>query len=480
MTGHATRFGRRVALAVAVVAALGLGTAVGSPLSVLVGVGGALLVARSAAALASDATAIRTAGSLGLAAGGLALLWPLGYGLFVGGLVVTVCVSLAVLAVGVDAVPGDVTALARHLFRATVHSGLVLFLVATGGLLVAAGLVPATSSAVAAIPPLSAWPSLALLVALQLQALVVVLALDLATEILESWGGDTAGRVEGVLADLTQLGVSLTDVSRWYWGALSVQLLLLSLVPRQFDAALAALPILGAIVRIALTSGVLHLPLAAVLCLVLGVLLAEVGRRLLVEWLAPSPPHTLAYAAGGVAVSLLTVAVVTLPGALASLDLAAAPSAVVAVTPLVVLAALVAVLLVSGAMAVLVRFRSVPDGAPGFALGAALLAVGALLAAPTVFPPVAFAGVAAAFVVWDVGATAADLGRTVGPDAPTQRGEFVHAAASVLVGVVAVGLAWAALFAVGPLTAAIPRWRATLSLALALGALAAFGLALSD
>ncbi len=95
-------------------------------------------------------------------------------------------------------------------------------------------------------------------------------------------------------------------------------------------------------------------------------------------------------------------------------------------------------------------------------------------------PPVVFAGVAAAFVVWDVGATAADLGRTVGPDAPTQRGEFVHAAASVLVGAAAVGLTWVALFAVGPLTAAVPRWRATLSLALALSALVAFGLALTD
>jgi len=480
VTGHATRFGRRVALAVAVVAALGLGTAVGSPLSVLVGVGGALLVARSAAALASDATAIRTAGSLGLAVGGLSLLWPLGYGLFAGGLAVTVCVSLAVLAVGVDAVAGDVTALSRHLVRTTVHSGLVLFLVAMGGVLVAAGVVPATGSAVAAIPPLSAWPSLALLVALQLQALAVVLALDLATVVLESWVGDTTDRIDGVLADLAHLGVSLTDVSRWYWGALSVQLLLLSLVPRQFDAALAALPVLGAVVRITLASGVLHLSLAVVLCLVLAVLLGEVGRRLLVGWLAPSPPHTLAYAAGGVAVSLVTVVIVAVPGSLASFGLAAAPPAVVAVAPLVVLAALVAVLLVSGAMAVLVRFRSVPDGAPGFALGAALLAVGALLAAPTVFPPIAFAGVAAAFVVWDVGATAADLGRTVGPDAPTQRGEFVHAAASVLVGALAVGLAWAALFVVGPLTAAIPRWRATLSLALALSALAAFGFALFD
>jgi hypothetical protein len=269
-------------------------------------------------------------------------------------------------------------------------------------------------------------------------------------------------------------------VSRWYWGALSVQLLLLSLVPRQFDAALAALPVLGEVVRVTLASGVLHLLLAAVACLVLAVLAAEVGRRLLVEWLAPSPPHTLAYAAGGVAVSLVTVAVATVPGTLARFGVAVAPPAVVAVAPLVVLAALVAVLLVSGAMAVLVRFRSVPDGAPGFALGAALLAVGALLAAPTVFPPIAFAGVAAAFVVWDVGATAADLGRTVGPDAPTQRGEFVHAAASVLVGALAVGLAWAALFVVGPLTAAIPRWRATLSLALALSAIAAFGFALFD
>ncbi|WP_424016521.1 DUF7519 family protein [Halorientalis pallida] len=480
MTDHATRFGRRVALAVAVVAALGLGAAVGSPLSALVGVGGALLVARSAAALGSDATAIRTAGSLGLAVGGLALLWPLGYGLFEGGLAVTVCVSLAVLAVGVDAVAGDVTALGRHLFRTTVHSGIVLFLVAMVGLLVTAGLVPATGRAVAAVLPLSAWPSLALLVALQLQALAVVLALDLATAILESWVGDTTDRVEGVLADLADLGVSVTDVSRRYWWALAGQLLLLSLVPRQFDAALAALPVLGEAVRVALASGVLHLPLAAVACLVLAVLAAEVGRRLLAEWLAPSPPHTLAYAAGGVAVSLVTVVVAAVPGALARFGVAVAPPAVAAVVPLVVLAALVAVLLVYGAMAVLVRLRSVPDGAPGFALGAALLVGGALLAARTVFPPVAFAAVAAAFVVWDVGATAADLGRTVGPDAPTQRGEFVHAAASVLVGAVAVGLAWVALFAVGPLTAAIPRWRATLSLALALGALVAFGLALSD
>jgi len=86
----------------------------------------------------------------------------------------------------------------------------------------------------------------------------------------------------------------------------------------------------------------------------------------------------------------------------------------------------------------------------------------------------AFVVAAAAFVVRDVGSNTADLRASLGEGIPSERAEFVTAAASVLVGLVAVVVATAAVSLLGPLSLSVPRWRASLALTLALVSLLAF------
>jgi hypothetical protein len=57
-------------------------------------------------------------------------------------------------------------------------------------------------------------------------------------------------------------------------------------------------------------------------------------------------------------------------------------------------------------------------------------------------PAIFVTGVAATLVAWDVGQHAITIGEQFGRQAPTRRGEIVHAGGSVMVGVLASGLAY--------------------------------------
>lgn len=71
--------------------------------------------------------------------------------------------------------------------------------------------------------------------------------------------------------------------------------------------------------------------------------------------------------------------------------------------------------------------------------GAAALFLGVLAAALTVDDPfLTLLGGALAFVAWDVGEYGIDVGEQLGRDAPTRRLEVTHAAASTIVGLLAV------------------------------------------
>lgn len=83
-------------------------------------------------------------------------------------------------------------------------------------------------------------------------------------------------------------------------------------------------------------------------------------------------------------------------------------------------------------------------------LGAGLLVLGALGSAVLAAPPLpALVGVAGAVVAWDVGENGIGLGEQVGRAADSANAEYTHAAASALVGVVVVGLAYAVFLSFG-------------------------------
>jgi hypothetical protein len=77
-----------------------------------------------------------------------------------------------------------------------------------------------------------------------------------------------------------------------------------------------------------------------------------------------------------------------------------------------------------------------PDRTAGAAFGAAGLFGGAILAAGSVAAPMVFGSVVAGLVVWDLGEFGVGIAEEVGVDSAT-RGEGVHAATTLLVGIVA-------------------------------------------
>ncbi|MFB6151852.1 MAG: hypothetical protein ABEJ40_08615 [Haloarculaceae archaeon] len=318
------------------------------------------------------------------------------------------------------------------------------------------------------------------LVVLQVEAVLVAFALRVALPVVDDWTGGTGAPVSGSVEWLSNARPAIADVPRRYWALFALQALLAVRYPNALDEALSALPGVGAPLSAVLDGRYLHLPLEALLALLGAIVALEGVRMALARWAAPDPPRTVARAAGGLAASTLVVLAGLVPptaGAMAR--------AVPTEGPLHTVAAVCGVLTVETAFlfGVLVAVwycasnPVVPDRASGFAVGAALLFACAVAAGPaSVAPPVAFGVAAAAFVVWDVGATATQLGTTLGDRAETVRGEFVGAATTVLVGGVGVALATGALYLLGPLSASVPPWRGYLALTLALVALFAFAL----
>lgn len=484
---HATRFSRRLAVAVAALAALALGFAVGNR-AVPVGVAGALAFGWGAGALTADANARRALGSVATVLGGLVTLGgTVGTVDGVAAFVVSALALLGVAAVAVDATAGlsDVSlapvlaALGGSTATVIAGVGLASVLHVSFGVGVAYLLVAGAANVTLAT-------AFGAFVGLQLQAVLATVLVHRARRTVESWfpGGVPVDAWD----ELEPLALSVDDVPRTYWLVLGVQVLLL-FIPWSVvlvEWLLASTWLFGAAVHAVLTSGVLHALLFGVALVGGTVLVADGVRRSAVSIVGSDPPRSLAFAAGGIAVVTLVpllVATVAVAGPLLGVPTTSvlvdgvwgASAAILAVV--VVLLGVVFAVEVTG---VAVAERSLlPERSAGFALGATLLFAAAVLGPAADVPPlVTFAGVAAALVTWDLGETAVDIGSHLGPAAETRRAEVVHATGSLAVGVAGVALASGAVHLVGPVTVPGPGGRAVTALVLALVALLAFALAL--
>ncbi|WP_424003712.1 DUF7519 family protein [Haloarcula salina] len=292
---------------------------------------------------------------------------------------------------------------------------------------------------------------------LQAGVLAGLLLLDRAVPILESWHPAPAATTDRALDGLAAVGTDWWEIDRTIRVAVAIQLVVsfASVAQRLFDRFLASVPVVGRVLRVAF-SGPLHVPLAACLLLLLGVVAADVVHRWTVRSLGDDPATTLALAAGGIVVPVLVVlggTVLAAVGVTASVgeslggtgNYAVATAALLGV--LVALTAARAIVHVLGAVA---REGTLPRRTAGFATGSALLFVTTLVAAEVGLAPLlVLVGAAASLLVWDTGAHASSVGAQLGRAAETTDSEFVHVtgtAAVLGVGIVAVLLVRYALF----------------------------------
>lgn len=479
----ASRFGASIALVVAAVAAVLLVTSAGQFLRGLVGVGGAVLVGYGAKMLDTDANDQRAVGSLTVV---------LGSALLVGAIAITETASLligvaglAVMAVALDATTGLDDDTGQNLFRTLLHSGLMLGIVTVAAATVALGLVGALANGVGTVwQSLRASSDFALFFAAQLGVLLVSFLLARALPRLDRWTPDAWARDQRELLD--SLATDPWDIERGVWAALGVQFVLATTnwVPALFDTFLSLLSVFGDVVRFVLRSGVVHAPLAVLVALLAGIVLTDYASSVVAVWAGDNPPKTLAHASGGIVVGVVLAAITALPTVVTLATASFHPTSSAALLTAAfgfgatlvgsIATSLVGVLAVVGTALWVTNSRYVPPEAGGFAIGSGLLFLAALAGtAADVAPFVTFLCVGAALLVWDLGENAVSLGRQLGVDAETRRGEVVHATGSLLAVGVGVVVAVVAMYGLGPLS--VPSGgRALLALVLALGALLAF------
>jgi len=482
---HVTPFSGRLAVAVAALSTLAVGAGVGNP-GVAVGVAGALAFAWGAGALDTDANGRRALGSVATVVGGLAVLsGAVTAGTDVVAAVVSAVALLALAAVAVDATAGvGEDTLAPLLASLGSSVATVIAGVAVASLLhVAFGLGLAWLLFAGAADASLSTP-LGAFVALQLLAVLVAVLLRRARAVVEGWF--PGGVPVDAWAEFEPLALSLREVPTAYWGALAVQVVALAVGGNVVvEWLLASTWLFGAAVDGVLRSGVLHAALLLVLALEAAVVGGEFVRTALNSALSPNPPRSLSYAAGGVAVCLLVpvaAAALSVGAGLTGLGSDPLPFEGVWGTTATLLAMSVVALGVVFAVEVtgvaLAERAPLPDAA-GFAMGAGLLFLAAVAAAPAGAPAlVTFAGVAAALVAWDLGDTAVDIGGHLGDRAETRRAEVVHATGSVAVAVAGVALAAASVHLLGPISVPGTTGRAVAAVGLSIVALLAFVLAL--
>jgi len=390
-------------------------------------------------------------------------------------LVGVAAVALAALADVTGEWPGRLTRVASESgFVALVALALAVawyLLVGTG---FAPGLVEWAFARATAAPVLAAvW--------LQAAALAAGLAADRAARALESLAPGRTG-AEGELAAAFRL--TADDVPRWYVGALVVVGLAGStvFVRDAVAGALAARPLLATVVESVLLDGVVHAALGVVLAVSLCVAAAPAVHRAVVFWTGPAPGDTVAAAAGGfaaVAVALAGSVLAVLTRAFdISVGVVAVPSPVAVAVPALVgaLCALLVVLAFVHGLAVVTRRLARRTG--GFALGAALVLVGAALLADALPTIAVVAAAAGSLAVWDLGVHAAGFDRDLPGVRPPARTELVHATAIGAVLVAAAGVALLVGYVAVPVR--VPDERATVALALVMISLVAFAVALRE
>lgn len=478
---------------VAVVAAPGLGIAVGDPIPVLTGLVGGLCIAAGAWALHKDA-------HTRIAGGSVAVI--VGTGVFCGtafltsdywSLVVALGFPLAATLVVIDASSGLVPpADETDELSEMLEESFVVLLVGIGITIVCAVAaavrlpwVPARVVAGFSIHPLVGF------VTLQAGALLAVVVLDRATEVLESWIPAPAATTDRALDGLALPRTNWWDIDPYIKAAVGLQLLA-AFVPTArelFDRFLGTLPVLGPVLRFAL-SGSFHLPFAAGFLPLLGILIAEQLRQWLLQWLGDDPGRSLARQTGSIVapvVLLLGALVLTAAGVTQRVAPTYAGGGHYGSATVLLLGALVSVVVLwtlGRLLTGLVDAELLSRRVTGFAGGSALLFVMTLLAAERGLAPLfVLVGCAAALLVWDAGVHASSIGHQLGRDAETTDSEFVHVTGTAAVLAGAVLLVMLVRYVLIPV--AVPTTPAGLSLSsvVALGlilvAIAAFTLALN-
>lgn len=311
-----------------------------------------------------------------------------------------------------------------------------------------------------------------------------------AQAVLQSRAGLSADRgLQGVVVGDRPLDELLTVIrvrSHEFWWVAGVPAFLLVVgVGPALDAALASLPVVGPAALFVTTSGLVHVPVAAVLLIAVATVAGGYVHAFVVEWASLDPPRTFASATGGVVLGLVALPTLLVPGWSQSLlppNLAPIGTTVGAGTVLlggVTLLLLVVPIALYFPPAVASGLSLASDRTAEFVTASALLLVGSVIGALQDVPAVlVFTGVALSVLIWDLGEQAGYLGATIG-DVDTRGPELVHALASIAVGVVGVVLAAVVGYVVGPITLPTGSSRAFLAIALALVAALAFSLSLS-
>ncbi|UPV76446.1 hypothetical protein M0R89_19995 (plasmid) [Halorussus limi] len=474
---RATTFSGTVAVLVAALAGLALGAAGGSLWSVAATIGGGVLAALGVRAVQSGTNARRAVGSVGVVAGVsvFAIVATLGGG------PVALLVGAGVGAAATNAVVSFDERVERPAVRAVWRSATVLSVGAVLAVCLYADVFAKTFGVVGGNLVAAAESSaLALLVVLQLELLAVAELVHWAVPVLDGWLPENRDLRAAVLDRFDR---RLWDVPRAYWAVLGLQIVLAlsEWGPAWFRGFLDSLSVLGDALELVLFSGVVHLPLTALVVGLVGVLLARGLQALFVGWAGSDPPRSVAHAAGG----LVTLAVAALLALAPTEALAAAAGtgwtetvASVGLTAALaggVAATLFAVAFSQRVLAVAVAPWVGTESASGFAVAGGSLMVASLVVADGGGSALAaFVGVAAALAVHDLGSNAVELGARIGRDAETRAGEAAHAVGGLLVGAGGVLIATLTAFGMGSLSFSPPAWRARLAVALLLVAVLCF------
>jgi len=484
-----TRSAATLATVVAVLVALAVGGGLGEFGAAAVSVGGALALAAGTWALDADRNGRVAAGSVLAVTGATLLAATVVVAAGLPSLAVYAALGLGVALVAVDATTGATAETpVGAAFRESGNALLVGIVVAVLLNLAATFDVPLVLAAVL-WAVVSADPLVGL-VTLQLGLVLVAVLLAAVVPVLERWHPDPEPTADGPLGRLASTGRSLSEIPPVVWVGLGAQVVVVLLPParRLFGLFLAAVPVVGDLLALAL-SGPLHVLLGLVVAALVGVRAAAALQVWLIDWLGDDPGRTLALQSGGIVASLgvlVGVAVVslletTLLSGPAGISSVVGPAAV-ALTAL--LAALIAVGVALSGPSLLAFHGLIDDRAAGFAVGTALLFLATLAAAELgLWTPLVVAGVAGALFAWDTGAHATSLGAHLGRDQVGTDGEFVHVTGTALVLGVATVIAVAARYLLVP-ALSLPEttagvWRATVALVAVLVTVLAFAFALA-
>ena len=478
--GSRTTFGSKTAVVIATVAATLLGVSAGYALQTLLGVVGGFAFGYAARDVAQEALRARIRGSSLLMVASVFLVAALALekanavdAVLVGAIAATMGVTtLAALMDPDEAVRPVFAALGRS-FAATV-----------AGTLLAGALYANLFSKLV----FGSWTLFTLVLASTPMAGFVALQLEFVLL------GLLAGRAGRAAATLEPSGnpeavdvVGVREVPAGLWVLLGIQVVLLAFPGGSgpFEYLLAVAGPAGAVAAMVLSNLYVHAALLVVLAVLVVLPVVATIRRSAVAVFGNRAPKTLAFATGGVALSVVVVLVSSIPGFDGFVTwLAGSESTVAVVVDLygfgpAVLGGVSGVLVVMGIglffyMAAF-GLPFVPEHASGFVFGAAMLFVAAVAGAFAGAPaPAVFVAMAAAIAVWDVGEYAVEFGAEVGQGASTRSVEAVHVIATVAVGLAAVLLASLATHFFVPLMTAVPQDRAMTALALLAVALVGF------